>query len=597
MTDNKDLAAIKANQESLEKEFSEFMKTPFVITGNKEIKKAVVVDVLRNMVLVDVGLKSEGFVPIEEFKDADGTIKVEKGDKTEVFVDSLDTDGSGNIKLSRDKVLQTKSWDVVQEAFEKSTIIEGTIFGRVRGGFIVTISHVNAFLPGSQVDVRPIKDMSALISEPQKFKVLKIDPVRGNIVVSRRAVLEESHKVEVDKVLATIKEGQILDGIVKNITNYGAFVDLGTIDGLVHIADISWSRISHPSEVLTIGQKIKVKVTKYDPVSKQVSLGIKQLERDPWLKIAEKYTDDGNVFKGAVTNITDYGIFVGLEKGVEGLVHVSEMSWSKIDVESIKSYNLGQDVEVVILEIDPEKHRISLSMKRCTENPWINFAENNKVGDILEVEVVNKFDYGFFVNLIDGIDGFVHVSDVAWTGDVKEIAKKIEVGSKVKVKILELEVEKEKVSVGMKQLEKDSFEDVKKLADKDGRITCVVKEVKSDGIVVNICEGVDSFIKRVDLSKDKKDQNAARFAPKERIDAKIVNCDDSNRKVTLSIKALEEMDERVAIKEYGSIDSGASLGDVLGSTLDSVSNKVKASSQVKDDDKSKKDKKDKESKK
>lgn len=522
--------------------------------------------------IVDVGLKSEGFIDIKELRDEAG--KNHKiGDKIEIFLESLEGK-DGRIQLSRERVLQEKSWNEVKDKFEKNDIVEGNISGRVKGGFTVDIGHLTAFLPGSQIDVRPMKDISILVGHVEQFKVLKMDELRGNVVVSRRAILEEGHQKAVDKVLSGITEGQMLDGVVKNITNYGAFIDLGTIDGLIHIADISWSRITHPSEVLSLGQKVKVKVIKYDPVKKQVSLGLKQLEHDPWADLS-KSLEQGSKLKGKITNITDYGVFVELQKGIEGLVHVSEMSWSKGGLNQIKKTVSGQEIEVVILEIDRDKHRISLSKKRCTESPWGTFAKDHKAGDIVKGNIRSFTDYGFYVGFQDEVDGLVHYSDLVWSGDNKKAAEQYKEGDEVEVKILELNIEKERLSLGIKQLSDDPLDQLEKEISADKRMTCVVSEIHNDGITVILADNITAFIKKSELAKDKVDQRPDRFAVKEKLDVKVIKFDKESRKINVSIKALEVQEEQKAIKEYGSVTSGASLGDILGTALDATINESK----------------------
>jgi small subunit ribosomal protein S1 len=518
--------------------------------------------------IVDVGLKSEGLIDPRELGLDEVSKNLKVGDKIKVYIESFEG-RNGRVSISRERVLQEESWNDIKTKFEAEDIIEGEITGRVKGGFIVEIGHVTAFLPGSQVDVRPVKNVSALVGFKQPFKVLKMDELRGNVVVSRRAILEEGHKKAVDKVLANIEEGQIMDGVVKNITNYGAFVDLGTIDGLIHIADISWSRISHPSEVLSLGQQIKVKVIKYDSEKRQVSLGLKQLEHDPWADIAKKL-EGGAKLKGKVSNITDYGIFVELDKGVEGLVHVSEMTWSKGASNPIKEYSPGKEVEVVILEVDRDKHRISLSIKRCKENPWKPFADANKVGDVVKAKIKVATDYAFILSFTENIEGVLQYSDLSWSADGKKSAEKYNIGDEIEVKILDLDLEKEKLSSGIKQLEDNPFDNIDKLVGEDKRITVVVSEVKGDGIVVLVADLMPVFIKRADLAKDKGDQRPDRFAVGERIDVKVTKLDSPARKITLSIKALEVADEKKVIEEYGSTSSGASLGDILGDAFDEV---------------------------
>lgn len=563
MADNNTQTNINDN---LDNDFAILLKESF---SNQALEGTIIEGIIQEITsthyIIDVGLKSEGFIDIKELKD-DGSKQYKVGDKIEIFLESFEG-GDGRIRLSRQRVLQEKSWKEIQQKFEKNEIVEGSISGRVKGGFTVEVGHLTAFLPGSQIDVRPIKDISILLGHDEKFKVLKMDELRGNVVVSRRAILEEGHQKAVDEVLSGISEGQILQGTVKNITNYGAFIDLGTIDGLIHIADISWSRITHPSEVLSLGQKIKVKVIKYDPVKKQISLGLKQLEHDPWADLS-KSLEQGNKLKGKITNITDYGVFVELQKGIEGLVHVSEMTWAKNNTNLIKNITSGQEIEVVILEIDRDKHRISLSMKRCIENPWDSYAKQHKVGDIVKGKIKSSTDYGFYVGFDNDIDGLLHFSDLVWSGDNKQESEKYKVGDEVEVKILELNTEKERLSVGIKQLSGDPIEQLQKDLSADKRITCVVSEIRGDGINVTVLDNITVFIKKSELAKDKIDQRPDRFAVGEKLDAKVTKIDKENRKINVSVKALEVQEEENAIKEYGSATSGASLGDILGNALD-----------------------------
>ncbi len=548
-------------------DFSSLLKQSFDTQSREaSVVEGIITEVTGTHLIIDVGLKSEGFVDLKELSQEEQK-SYNTGDKIEVFLESYEG-SDGSLKLSRQRVLQEKSWEEIKAKYEADEVVEGEITGRVKGGFTVQINNLIAFLPGSQVDVRPIKDLSALTGHLEQFKVLKMDELRGNVVVSRRAILEDSHRKTVDKVLDKIEEGQELEGIVKNITNYGAFIDLGAIDGLVHIADISWSRITHPSEVLSLGQKIKVKIIKYDAEKRQVSLGIKQLENDPWVDIS-KSLDEGKKLKGKITNITDYGVFVELKKGIEGLVHVSEITWTKSISDPIKDLKSGEEVEVVILEIDRDKHRISLSMKRCNANPWDALIQTHKVGDEIKASIKAATDFGFYLEVAVDIDGLLHFSDLSWSGDAKQEAKKYQVGDELSVKILELDPAKERLSLGLKQLTKDPFGDLTETLNKDDLVTCVVADLKNDGISVNVSDtDVQVFIKKQDLAKDKADQRIDRFAVGEKIDAKVIKLDKEQRKIILSIKALEIQEEKDAIKEYGSVTSGASLGDILGSALD-----------------------------
>jgi len=560
-------------QQSSENSFSDLIKDYFKnLNSEGGIVDGTVVGFENSHAIVDVGLKSEGIVDDKELS-LDGLIKTLKvGDNIQVYIESLEgTDG--RINLSRERVLQENSWVEVREKFQKEEDVEGEIIGRVKGGFIVDINHLTAFLPGSQVDVRPVKDVSGLVGIKQPFKVLKMDELRGNVVVSRRAILESGHQKAVNSILDSIEPGQIMDGVVKNITNYGAFIDLGTIDGLVHIADISWSRISHPSEKLSLGQKVQVKVIKYDSVKKQVSLGIKQLENDPWSKISEGM-DKNTKISATVSSVTDYGVFVEIEKGIEGLVHISEISWSKSVKSILNDIKPGSKVDVVILEIDRDKHRISLSMKRCGDNPWNDFATTNKVDDVVKGKIVAKFDTNVSVEIAENIEGLLYYNNISWSGDGKRIAQDYNVGDEIEVKIIELSPEKERLSLSVKQLTENPYSKITDLIDDESRVTCVVSKVKPEGIEVLIDGSVPSFIKKHDLAKDKFDQRSDRFAEGETIDAKVIKIDKESNNIILSIKALEIHEEKKAIKEYGSATSGASLGDILGDALGDLDKKT-----------------------
>lgn len=529
-----------------------------VITGS-------IVGMEKDLVVVDVGLKSEGRIPTREFITGGEIPELNIGDSVEVYLEKIENK-NGEAVLSREKALREEAWIKLEVACTKAERVEGVIFGRVKGGFTVDIQGAVAFLPGSQVDIRPIRDVTPLMHMPQPFQILKMDRKRGNIVVSRRAVLEESRVEARNDLLGKIAEGQVLEGIVKNITDYGAFIDMGGIDGLLHVTDISWRRISHPSEVLTLGQTVEVMVTKFDQATKRVSLGMKQLEQNPWEGADVKYPN-GTKLSGKITNITDYGAFVELEPGIEGLVHVSEISWVKKNVHPSKLVSVSQEVEVVVLDIDASKHRISLGMKQCEDNPWANYAETVKVGDIIEGEIRNITDFGLFVGLDNEIDGLVHHSDLSWdeTGDVA--IKAYTKGDTLKAKILAIDVEKERISLGVKQLENDPFEAELSELKKGGTVTCSVSEVRDDGITVKLTENVTSFVKKNELARERQEQRTDRFAVGDRVDVKIIAIDNASRKVSTSIKAMEMDEHKKAISEYGSVDSGASLGDILGAAL------------------------------
>lgn len=528
------------------------------------IKKGIITAITNDVVVVDIG-SAEGTIPKRQFHMDGSADKITVGDQIEVHLDRYDG-RDGSAALSYEKVIQSKVWGVLEKALNNNENVDGKIVGRVKGGFTVDVGGIAAFLPGSQVDVRPVKDISALIGVTQPFQILKIDQKQGNIVVSRRAILEESRMEARKELLATIQEGQILEGVVKNITDYGAFIDLGSIDGLLHVTDISWSRISHPSEVLTLGQQVKVIVIKYNQETKRVSLGMKQLESNPWEGIDARYPK-GSRCTGKVTNIADYGAFVELESGIEGLVHVSEVSWTQGNAHPRKLLTAGQEVEVMVLDIDPSKHRISLGIKQCSDNPWAAFASKHPVGTVLEGEVKNIVDFGVFVGFDDLVDGLVHVSDLTWGDDGEEILKGLEKDQKMTVKILGVDVEKERISLGVKQLSDDPMEEAFKQFKKGDVVTCSVTAVQDEGLEVELSEGMTAFIKRSDLSSERVEQRPERFAVGDRLDAKITGSDKSSRRVNLSIKALEIDEQKRAIQEYGSTDSGASLGDILGAAL------------------------------
>ncbi|MGF1607665.1 MAG: 30S ribosomal protein S1 [Rhodothalassiaceae bacterium] len=519
-----------------------------------------------DLAVIDIGLKAEGRVPLKEFAAPGQAAEIGIGDHVDVYVDRVEN-ALGEAILSRDKARREEAWEKLEKAFEKDARVDGVIFGRVKGGFTVDLSGAVAFLPGSQVDIRPVRDITPLLNIPQPFQILKMDRRRGNIVVSRRAVLEETRAEQRTELLAKLKEGDVVDGVVKNITDYGAFVDLGGIDGLLHVTDISWKRVNHPTEVLNIGETVKVQIIRINKENQRISLGMKQLETDPWEGIEAKYPV-GAKFTGRVTNITDYGAFVELEAGVEGLVHVSEMSWVKKNVHPGKIVSTSQEVEVMILEVDSDKRRISLGLKQCMANPWESFADRFPPGTKVEGEVKNITEFGLFIGLDGDVDGMVHLSDLDWNRSGEEIIEDFKKGDMVKAVVLDVDVEKERISLGVKQLEGDPFSEV--AGRKRGEtVTCTVTAVNDNGVEVSIGgeEGYSAFIRRSDLAKDRADQRPERFAAGDKIDAMITQIDKSARRVSLSIKALEAAEEKKAVEQYGSQDSGASLGDILGAAL------------------------------
>jgi small subunit ribosomal protein S1 len=537
-----------------------------VVTGQ-------VVGIYNDIVTVDVGLKSEGRIPLKEFEKGGEAPELQKGDEVEVYVERIEN-RQGEAVLSREKALREEAWERLEKACEKGNHVDGVIFGKVKGGFTVDLGGAVAFLPGSQVDIRPIRDVAPLVGVTQPFQILKMDRKRGNIVVSRRAVLEESRADQRDELLNNIKEGDVLEGIVKNITDYGAFIDLGGVDGLLHVTDISWSRINHPSEVFSIGDTIKVMVTKFDEDSKRVSLGMKQLDDNPWQGVEDLYKA-GARFTGRVTNITDYGAFIELDKGIEGLVHVSEMSWTKKNIHPSKIIAVGQEINVMVLDIDADKHRISLGIKQCEDNPWQAFADKHNEGDILEGTVRNATEFGLFIGLEGDIDGLIHHSDIEWGESGESAVAKYNKGDTVKAKILVLDPEKERISLGIKQLSEKPEGTVDQVKLKKGEIvTCTVQETDKDGVQVTLENGAHGYVKRTEIARDRKDQRPERYAVGDRFDAKVVSTSRDGT-VNLSVKAIEIEQHKQAIAEYGSTDSGASLGDILGAAFEEAGDKNK----------------------
>src|SRR5690349_10242893 len=515
--------------------------------------------------VVDVGLKSEGRVPLKEFAPQGQKPEVQAGDVVELFVERYE-DRDGSIVLSREKARREEAWTNLEKAYQANQRVNGVIFGRVKGGFTVDLGGAVAFLPGSQADIRPVRDVGPLMGSPQPFQILKMDRARGNIVVSRRAVLEETRAEQRSELIQGLKEGMILDGVVKNITDYGAFVDLGGVDGLLHVTDIAWRRINHPSEALTIGQPVKVQVIRFNSETQRISLGMKQLMADPWDGVALKYPV-GAKFSGRVTNITDYGAFVELEPGVEGLVHVSEMSWTKKNVHPGKIVSTSQEVEVMVLEVDPEKRRISLGLKQTMQNPWEAFTERHPLGSEVEGEIKNITEFGLFVGLDNDIDGMVHLSDLDWEQSGEEAVKRYSKGDTVRAQVLDVDVEKERISLGIKQLGEDPFRQAIAGLKRGDRVTCTVREVTPQGVEVETVGGALGFIRKAELARDRDEQRPERFAKGEKVDAKVTNVDAVGRRLVLSVKALEIEDEKQAMADYGSSDSGASLGDILGAAI------------------------------
>ncbi|MCQ4631252.1 MULTISPECIES: 30S ribosomal protein S1 [Shinella] len=538
------------------------------------VAKGIVTAIEKDVAIVDVGLKVEGRVPLKEFgaKSKDGTLKV--GDEVEVYVERIEN-ALGEAVLSREKARREESWAKLEVKFEAGERVEGVIFNQVKGGFTVDLDGAVAFLPRSQVDIRPIRDVTPLMHNPQPFEILKMDKRRGNIVVSRRTVLEESRAEQRSEIVQNLEEGQVVDGVVKNITDYGAFVDLGGIDGLLHVTDMAWRRVNHPSEILSIGQQVKVQIIRINQETHRISLGMKQLESDPWDGIGTKYPT-GKKISGTVTNITDYGAFVELEPGIEGLIHISEMSWTKKNVHPGKILSTSQEVDVVVLEVDPTKRRISLGLKQTLENPWQAFAHSHPAGTEVEGEVKNKTEFGLFIGLDGDVDGMVHLSDLDWNRPGEQVIEEFNKGDVVKAVVLDVDVDKERISLGIKQLGKDSVGDAAASGDlrKNAVVSAEVIAINDGGIEVRLVnhEDLTSFIRRNDLSRDRDEQRPERFSVGQTVDARVLNFSKKDRKIQLSIKALEIAEEKEAVAQFGSSDSGASLGDILGAALKNRNN-------------------------
>lgn len=538
------------------------------------VAKGIVTAIEKDVAIVDVGLKVEGRVPLKEFgaKSKDGTLKV--GDEVEVYVERIEN-ALGEAVLSREKARREESWAKLEVKFEAGERVEGVIFNQVKGGFTVDLDGAVAFLPRSQVDIRPIRDVTPLMHNPQPFEILKMDKRRGNIVVSRRTVLEESRAEQRSEIVQNLEEGQVVDGVVKNITDYGAFVDLGGIDGLLHVTDMAWRRVNHPSEILSIGQQVKVQIIRINQETHRISLGMKQLESDPWDGIGTKYPT-GKKISGTVTNITDYGAFVELEPGIEGLIHISEMSWTKKNVHPGKILSTSQEVDVVVLEVDPTKRRISLGLKQTLENPWQAFAHSHPAGTEVEGEVKNKTEFGLFIGLDGDVDGMVHLSDLDWNRPGEQVIEEYNKGDVVKAVVLDVDVDKERISLGIKQLGRDSVGEAAASGDlrKNAVVSAEVIAINDGGIEVKLVghEDITSFIRRADLSRDRDEQRPERFSVGQTVDARVLNFSKKDRKIQLSIKALEIAEEKEAVAQFGSSDSGASLGDILGAALKNRNN-------------------------
>lgn len=543
--------------------------------ANQNIKQgsiltATVVDVNSDVVIVNAGLKSEAVIPTAQFLNERGKLEVEVGDEVEVALDAVE-DGFGETRLSREKAKRMRTWIVLQEAFDESKIVTGTITGRVRGGFTVDLDLVRAFLPGSLVDVRPIRDPSALEGSTLEFKVIKLDQKRNNVVVSRRAVVEEEYSVERDELLKNLQEGATLKGIVKNLTDYGAFVDLGGIDGLLHITDMAWKRVKHPSEVIAVGEELDVKILKFDRERSRVSLGLKQLGADPWMDLTRRYPTNSRLF-GKVTNIADYGCFVEIEEGVEGLVHVSEMDWTNKNVSPNKVVQISDEVEVMVLDIDEERRRVSLGLKQCKANPWNEFAEVHSKGDKVSGQIKSITDFGVFIGLPGGIDGLVHLSDLSWELTGEEAVRNYKKGEELETTVLAIDPERERISLGVKQIDQDPMSLFMSENSKDSIVKGIIQEVDAKGATVELSDSVLGHIRASEISQDRVEDARTILKPGEEITAKFIGIDRKNRIVNLSIKAKEASDEAQAIETYQKDTvkpaSGTSLGDLLKEQMD-----------------------------
>jgi len=534
--------------------------------GEGQVVHGRVVGVEKDIIIIDVGLKTEGRISAREFGQGEGASIPKVGDDVEVYLERVEN-ALGEAVISRDKARREEAWTRLEAVFAEEQPVMGAIVGRVKGGFTVDLGGASAFLPGSQVDIRPVRDVGPLMGKEQPFAILKMDRPRGNIVVSRRAILEEARAEQRTELVGQLAEGEVREGVVKNITDYGAFVDLGGIDGLLHVTDMSWKRVSHPSQVLAVGDTVKVQIVKINPDTQRISLGMKQLQADPWDGVEAKYPV-GAKMTGRITNITDYGAFVELEAGVEGLVHVSEMSWTKKNVHPGKIVSTSQEVDVVVLDVDSAKRRISLGLKQAQDNPWDAFVANHPIGSTVEGEVKNATEFGLFIGLDSDIDGMVHLSDLDWNVSGEEAIQRYRKGEMVKAKVLDVDVEKERVSLGIKQLGGDPMEgDTYR---KGQQITVTVSSIETGGIEVKFGEDdapVTAFIRKSDLSRDRAEQRPERFAVGDRVDAMITGIEKATRRVSVSVKALEMKDEQEAIDQFGSSDSGASLGDILGAAL------------------------------
>jgi small subunit ribosomal protein S1 len=529
------------------------------------VVKGIITAIEKDLAVIDVGLKMEGRVPLREFSLPGKPAELKVGDTVEVYLERIEN-ALGEAVLSREKARREESWTRLEEKFNAKEQVEGVIFNKVKGGFTVDLDGAVAFLPGSQVDVRPVRDIGPLMHSPQPFKILKMDRRRGNIVVSRREILEATRAEQRSEIVARLAEGQVIEGVVKNITDYGAFIDLGGIDGLLHVTDMAWRRVNHPSEIVNVGDSVKVQIVRINPETQRISLGMKQLQADPWGGIEAKYPV-GARFKGTVTNIADYGAFVELEPGVEGLIHVSEMSWTKKNIHPGKIVSTSQQVEVQILEVDAQKRRISLGLKQTQDNPWEVFLGAHPKGTVVEGPIRNITEFGLFVGLDGGVDGMVHLSDLDWNRSGDEAIKDYKKNDTVKAVVLDVDATKERISLGIKQVGGDPMESIGKLR-KGSQVTCEVLSVQDNGIEVKLADtDFTTFIKRSDLSRDRSEQRPERFNVGDKVDAAVTNLDKNSRRITVSIKALEIAEEKQAVAQYGSSDSGASLGDIFKAAI------------------------------
>ncbi len=547
------------------------------------VVKGTITAIEKDLAVIDVGLKMEGRVALKEFS-ANGKSELKVGDTVEVYLERMEN-ALGEAVLSRDKARREESWTRLEKKFEANEKVEGVIFNKVKGGFTVDLDGAVAFLPGSQVDIRPVRDIGPLMHQNQPFQILKMDRRRGNIVVSRRSVLEETRAEQRSEIVARLAEGQVIDGVVKNITDYGAFIDLGGIDGLLHVTDMAWRRVNHPGDVVNVGDTVKVQIIRINPETQRISLGMKQLMTDPWQGIEVKYPVNAR-FSGTVTNIADYGAFVELEPGVEGLIHVSEMSWTKKNIHPGKIVSTSQQVDVQILEVDPNKRRISLGLKQTQDNPWDAFLTTHPKGTVVEGPVRNITEFGLFIGLEGGVDGMVHLSDLDWSKPGEEIIKDYKKGDNVKAVVLDVDSQKERISLGVKQLAGDPLDTLSKFK-KGDPVTCEVVAVEANGLQVKIADtDITSYIKRSDLSRDRSEQRPERFNVGDKVDAQVLTFDKTSRRISLSIKALEIAEEKQAVAQYGSSDSGASLGDIFKAAL----KKRETTDDAKDTDKDDEDK-------